>query len=288
MNHKSLLTSISLLWSLIVASLLAGCTLPPVFAPPGAPVASAPEAPAKTEEVAPEVTDAVAGLVAALEDQIGGVRWGGTVTQPFFSVPGWLVRVDGQEIQAFEYTDEAARLADARLISADGTVVGTTAVEGTGQPTFWANGKLIVLYFGDRAEVKEALSKALGEQLTRAGAGTGPAIPSETETSAPAAEAAPATEEPSATLAPVAEVPPEELPVLDTNVTVVQAAKDLKIYSGPGGQYGEIGDLSAGNEAKVTGVSADGNWWRVICPDGGEGSCWISGDRELTKVTEAK
>ncbi|HET9589778.1 MAG TPA: SH3 domain-containing protein [Anaerolineales bacterium] len=71
-----------------------------------------------------------------------------------------------------------------------------------------------------------------------------------------------------------------------TDVKFVMAQQDVTIYSGPGTQFNAIGYIAAGQTASVTGVSADGNWWRVICPDGTVGSCWVSADRSLTRPTD--
>jgi hypothetical protein len=91
--------------------------------------------------------------MAALEEAGASVQWAGTVNQTFFTVPGWLIRVNGLEVEVYEYLDEATRLSDAVKIAADGSRVADTVVEGTGQPTFWTEGKLIVLFLGDTSEV---------------------------------------------------------------------------------------------------------------------------------------
>jgi len=59
----------------------------------------------------------------------------------------------------------------------------------------------------------------------------------------------------------------------------------LPIYSGPGGSYAQIGEIFGGMAATVTGVSADGQWWRVMCPDDTVGDCWISADPNMTEPT---
>jgi hypothetical protein len=262
---------------LTVASLLlVSCTLPPVYLPPGTLAAPPAASPTEMPESGLEPSGAVAELVSALEDAGAGVQWGGTVSQPFFAVPGWLIRMNGQEIQAFEYPDETARLSDSAQISPDGTTVGTTAIQWIGEPNFWANGKLIVLYVGDQEDVKAALVRILGEPLTQPGEAASAATP----VMIPA--------EATATAAPAPQPVASDIPVLQTNVTLIQAAADVKIYAGPGTEYEAIGDVFAGQAAKVTGISADGNWWRVICPDDSEGSCWVSGDPKLMQVAAAQ
>ncbi|HET6821833.1 MAG TPA: hypothetical protein VFH34_04240, partial [Anaerolineales bacterium] len=51
-------------------------------------------------------------------------------------------------------------------------------------------------------------------------------------------------------------------------------------------QYSIIGTLSKGQIAQVTGVSADGKWWQIICPNNAAGTCWVSTDPDFTKPTE--
>jgi uncharacterized protein YgiM (DUF1202 family) len=72
-----------------------------------------------------------------------------------------------------------------------------------------------------------------------------------------------------------------------TDVEYVLALQDVFVRNGPGRQYGILGSLAEGQIAKVTGVSADGYWWRVICPDDSVGSCWVSASSDLTQPTTA-
>ena len=72
-----------------------------------------------------------------------------------------------------------------------------------------------------------------------------------------------------------------------TDVQFVMAQQDVPIYGGSAQQYSIIGNIAAGQTAKVTGVTSDGTWWRVICPDGSEGDCWVSADPSLTQPAEA-
>lgn len=71
-----------------------------------------------------------------------------------------------------------------------------------------------------------------------------------------------------------------------TNVQYVMAQKDVNIYNGPSSQYSVIGFVAGGQTAKVTGVSADRNWWRVVCPVPVPGNCWVSADISQTRPVE--
>ncbi len=78
-------------------------------------------------------------------------------------------------------------------------------------------------------------------------------------------------------------VPPTAVAVLPTDVGYVQAQSDVNIRSGPGSNYAVIGWLAAGQTAQVTGISSDGGWWRVICPDNTVGSCWVTASSRFTR-----
>ena len=80
---------------------------------------------------------------------------------------------------------------------------------------------------------------------------------------------------------------PMDTDVHPTDVAFVLAQQDVSIYGGPGDQYGIVGSVASGQTAKVTGVSSDNNWWRVLCPDDTVGNCWVSADPALTQPAQA-
>ena len=75
--------------------------------------------------------------------------------------------------------------------------------------------------------------------------------------------------------------------VITTEVQFVQASANVNIRSGPGIDYGIVGKLFAGQTALVTGVMPDERWWRVICPDGSTGSCFVVNDPRFVQPTIA-
>jgi hypothetical protein len=133
------------------------------------------EAPSGTEEAAPTAegvgevipgeVDDYASLVNALSAAGLTIEPGDQITQDFFSVPGQVIRVNGEDVQVFEYADEAAAGQEAATISPDGGSVGTTMVTWVATPHFYQSGRLIVLYLGDNAEILGALEAALGTQI---------------------------------------------------------------------------------------------------------------------------
>lgn len=107
-----------------------------------------------------------------------------------------------------------------------------------------------------------------------------------TPTTEPAASAtAESGSEPTATTPATAA--PTNITVLNTQVQYVMALTDLNMRSGPGTGYNVISWLADGQTAKVTGVSSDYGWWRVICPDDTVGSCWVSAGSRFTQTANA-
>ncbi|HEX5839931.1 MAG TPA: hypothetical protein VFY26_18995 [Anaerolineales bacterium] len=64
---------------------------------------------------------------------------------------------------------------------------------------------------------------------------------------------------------------------LPTGVEYVMAKQDLSVYSGPAKHHTILDWVDEGDILRVTGVSPDGRWWMVACPDGSSGSCWVLG-----------
>ena len=115
---------------------------------------------------APTVKDD-ASFTQALEDAGYQVRHGERTGGPFFSAPGQIVHVADAQLQVFEYPTRAALADDRSSIGLRGDTVptkdgGIAIVQWAGPPHFFSSGKLLVLYFGDRPVVLEALSLLLG------------------------------------------------------------------------------------------------------------------------------
>ena len=70
-----------------------------------------------------------------------------------------------------------------------------------------------------------------------------------------------------------------------TDVNYVIALQDVAMYRGPATSHQQIGQVMDGQLALVTGASADGGWWRVICPNDTIGDCWVSADPAATQPT---
>ncbi|HSJ56328.1 MAG TPA: hypothetical protein VLC95_04055, partial [Anaerolineae bacterium] len=106
-----------------------------------------------------------AGLVARLQARGATVEAAGELTQPFFSVDGQMVRVNGHDVQVFEYPTAAAAGSEAAQVLSDGSVIGTTMVNWAAPPHFYRSGRLIVLYVGQDSGIIGLLEEVLGPQF---------------------------------------------------------------------------------------------------------------------------
>ncbi|MCA9473651.1 MAG: hypothetical protein MRJ96_08705 [Nitrospirales bacterium] len=89
----------------------------------------------------------------------------GSISQPFFAVPGQILRVNGQDIQVFEYASSSAAQTQAHSISPDGKAIDDTIVGWVGPTHFYQNGKILVLYIGSDQTVLKTLGTLLGPQI---------------------------------------------------------------------------------------------------------------------------
>jgi hypothetical protein len=108
-------------------------------------------------------------LIDTLRAQGLTVEPTGPITQPFFPIPGQTLRVNGQDIQVFEFEDSSVTESQANKISPDGMSIGHTVVQWINPPHFFATGKIIVLYLGTDATLLRQLETALGKQIAGAG-----------------------------------------------------------------------------------------------------------------------
>jgi len=89
----------------------------------------------------------------------------GEIEQPFFSVTGFSIQVNGSSVQVFEYNSAEDAKADASLVSPDGSRIGTTMPFWVDDPHFYYKEKIIVLYVGDDPAIEELLESVLGSQF---------------------------------------------------------------------------------------------------------------------------
>lgn len=143
MKHKIF----SLISILVVVMLFAAC------APQG-------EVPAESATV-----DDLRSLSKALRDAGATIESNETIQQEFFTVEGRILKVNGTDVQVFEYKSADAMEAEAALVASDGGSVGTSMMMWMATPHFFKSGRLLVLYVGDDAAMLDLLKSALGEQF---------------------------------------------------------------------------------------------------------------------------
>ncbi|MDX1436182.1 MAG: SH3 domain-containing protein [Anaerolineales bacterium] len=69
----------------------------------------------------------------------------------------------------------------------------------------------------------------------------------------------------------------------DVSRVIVLASAGLNLRSGPAVDSEVIGLLPFNQQVEVIGLSPDGEWWQVVCPDGAAGTCWITADPTFTE-----
>ena len=104
-------------------------------------------------------------LVDALRAAGATVEPSGPVTQAFFTPEGYILKVNGADVQDFEYESEEAMEGEAAQVAPDGGSIGTTMVTWVDVPHFYKAGRIIVLYVGSDAEVLSLLESVLGPQF---------------------------------------------------------------------------------------------------------------------------
>ena len=90
-------------------------------------------------------------LIDSLRAAGATVEPAGEIEQPFFSVTGRVIKVNGGDVQVFEF--------------ADGEFIGDFQVNWIDIPHLYKGGKLIVVYIGQENQVIVALEAVLGQQF---------------------------------------------------------------------------------------------------------------------------
>ncbi len=142
---KLLIFSIFLMFALAVMGCGSSATVSPLSGPP-------------------KVQD-LASLISALQAVGATVESGDSITQPFFTPEGHTVKVNGADLQIFEYESAEAMAKEASLVAPDGGSIGTSMVSWMDAPHFYKAGRIIVLYVGSNQTVLDLLNKVIGPQF---------------------------------------------------------------------------------------------------------------------------
>ena len=142
--------SIGLLW--VLAFLVSGC-------------ANNSQAASPTPTTEPLAVEDEVSLIASLEATGATVELGEPISQPFLTPEGSIVKVNGADVQVFEYESSEEMGNEASQVSSDGGSIGTSMVTWMDAPHFYKTGRIIVLYIGSDAAVLDLLEGALGPQF---------------------------------------------------------------------------------------------------------------------------
>ena len=146
---------------LILVFLVSACTAAPTVSATSTSPAAPTEFPA-TKSASVEDKD---GLIAALKASGATVEMGDSVSQPFFTPEGNIIKVNAADVQVFEYESAEAMESEASEVSSDGGSIGTSMVSWMDTPHFYKIGRMIVLYVGSDTTVLELLEGILGPQF---------------------------------------------------------------------------------------------------------------------------
>jgi hypothetical protein len=105
------------------------------------------------------------GLLAALESAGAKMETGDSITQEFFTPEGQTLKVNGADLQVFEYENAEAMEKEASQVVPDGGSIGTSMVTWIDTPHFYKTGRIIVLYLGNDQTVLDLLNKVMGPQF---------------------------------------------------------------------------------------------------------------------------
>jgi hypothetical protein len=176
------LTRLTILGLLVLALLVAGCGSKKPAATPiakggaagtpanGHPAPTSP--PLSLTAVAPEtpsVTD-LSTLIARLRAAGASVGQPSSLAQSPFTVQGNDLRVNGAEVQVFEYPADNAAQAEAAQLSPDGTTLAGKALNWPETPHVFQKGRLLIVYPGSDVNVLNPLEFVLGREITGAAA----------------------------------------------------------------------------------------------------------------------
>lgn len=104
-------------------------------------------------------------LLDALRAAGAKVEPGDVIEQPFFPVPGKVVKINGQDVQVFVFADEAAAQAAAATVPPNGSTFATMIVDWMAPPHFYQRGRIVALYVGTDAATIQLLTALLGQQF---------------------------------------------------------------------------------------------------------------------------
>lgn len=89
----------------------------------------------------------------------------GRISKPYLSAPGVIVRVDGQPVQVFQYSDAAALAADVAGLAPNASSIDGVPLAWPAAPHFWRKGGLLALAVSNDQALVDLVSGVLGPQF---------------------------------------------------------------------------------------------------------------------------
>jgi hypothetical protein len=127
--------------------------------------AAAATSPTEGASLQPAAVKDQASLVAALRTAGATVEAGESITQDFFSPEGSIIKVNGADVQVYEYESTEAMENEASQVAPDGGSVGTSMMMWMDTPHFYKAGRIIALYIGSDKTILDVLEQVLGPQF---------------------------------------------------------------------------------------------------------------------------
>ncbi len=113
----------------------------------------------------PPALENTASLIIALEAAGATVETGEPVSQVFFRPEGSIIKVNGADVQVFEYESAEAMESEASQVAPDGGSIGTTMVTWVDTPHFYKASRILALYIGSDETVLGLLQQVMGTQF---------------------------------------------------------------------------------------------------------------------------
>lgn len=89
----------------------------------------------------------------------------GAVMQPFLSVDGKILAVNGERVEVHEYASPQDLQTETAIIESDGVHIGTYRVDWVAPPHLYRAGRLLVIYTGNQRAMLDILVALLGPQF---------------------------------------------------------------------------------------------------------------------------
>jgi len=110
-------------------------------------------------------TLSISEIMEELEENGTAATEGGEVWQVFFEKRGRIIKINNEDVQVFEYENAMDAERQARLVSQDGSSVGTTMIAWVAAPHFYKRANIIAIYVGDDGKTIRALEEVFGRQF---------------------------------------------------------------------------------------------------------------------------